>query len=130
MASKSARKRAQEQERKQAYQVEVAEFRGFNLKRMNRAQARVSNVGAGSDLRKPRTHKADTGKVRVLDGSKNISKVKADAPRGTFVQYGARTKEGQLEQKQRTPDDRRKMWTQGYTYGRRAQGRGIAAIAD
>lgn len=130
MASKSARKRAIAQERKQEYQVEIAEFRGFDIKRMNRAQASVSTVGTGTDRRKPITHKADVGKVRVIDGSDKPKKIKAFAPRGTFIQYGARTKEGQLENKQRTPDDKRKMWTQGYTYGRRAQGRGIAAIAD
>lgn len=130
MASKSARKRAQEQQRKAEYQVEVAEFRGFSLKRMNRAQSRVSTVGTGTDRRKPVNQKANVGRVRITDGSDNPRKVKASAPRGTFIQYGARTKEGQMENKQRAPEDKRKMWTQGYTYGRWEQGRSVVAISD
>lgn len=106
---------------------ELAEFRGLTVKRMKAAQANVSTSGTGSDVRKPHGAKCKPrdrwGDGSTKSGKPRIVSGKAYVPEGTFIQYGARTKEGTLEQrKQIAPGKPGKPWRQGYDIAGRKYG--------
>lgn len=109
---KAARKSDARKVKREAQIAEKAAFVGLTPKRYKAAIASTTTTGTGTDKRKSHGAKLHQHDRYTEDG--RIVKGKADVPRGTFIQYGARTKEGSLEMKQRSHDDKRKVWTQGY----------------
>jgi hypothetical protein len=83
--------------------------------KIKRAPASMPAADGGTSKRKPHTHKVTDSKVIRINSAKTGKAIKgsADVGDGTFILYGARTKEGQLENRKGLTHEPR-AWKQGY----------------